>query len=230
MKILHISDTHGYHGLLNIDESVDMIIHSGDESNSRDPYNNEQESLNFLEWYSHLKIRYKIFVAGNHSTAIEKKFVTREQLEKKGIIYLENSSIEIPNGFEPIKIWGSPITPSFGEGWAFNKKRDKLHDLWQTIPEDTDIVITHGPPKGILDHSYNQHGNVYERCGCAALAKRIRQIEPQLCLFGHIHNTEDIINAGYTKLSDYRTTYSNGSVVTDGKFGKITSNGNIFSI
>ncbi len=228
MKILHISDSHGYHGLLDMDREVDMIIHSGDESNSRDPYKNEQECLNFLEWFGMLPIRYKIFIAGNHSTAIEKKFVTREQIEKKGIIYLENSSVEIPNGFESIKIWGSPITPTFGE-WAFMKKRDKLHDLWQTIPEDADIVVTHGPPKGILDLSYNR-GNELEFCGCSALAKRLRVIEPKLCLFGHIHNTEDIINAGYTKLSEYRTIYSNGSVVTDGKFGKLTSHGNIFEI
>lgn len=225
LNIWHFSDTHTYHGLLKIPNNIQIAIFSGDEANPRDPYSNEQESLNFLEWFGMLRIPYKIFVAGNHSTAIERKFITREKIESKGIIYLENESKEVSG----LKIWGSPTTPSFGEGWAFNKRRDKLHDLWQTIPEDTDIVISHGPPKGILDLSYSP-SNILEFCGCSALKKRMLEIEPKLCLFGHIHNTEDIINAGYIKLSEYKTIFSNGSVVTDGKFGKLTSNGNIFKI
>ena len=55
-------------------------------------------------------------------------------------------------------------------------------------------------------------------------------LNPKLCLFGHIHNCEDIINAGIMKLSATDTTFSNGSVVTDGKFGQLSSNGNIFEL
>jgi len=55
-------------------------------------------------------------------------------------------------------------------------------------------------------------------------------LKPKLCLFGHIHNCQDIINAGTMKLSNHDTIYSNGSVVTDGKFGKVMSNGNVFEI
>lgn len=225
MKILHISDTHGYHGLLNIPNDIDMIIHSGDISNSRNPVLSNNECLDAIEWLGSLNLPV-ILVAGNHDIALERGMITKQQMAEKGITYLCNEGITI-NG---VSFWGSPFTPSFGEGWAFNRKRDKLHDLWATIPEGTDIVITHGPPKGILDHSYNQIGNVYERCGCAALLKRMLKIEPKYCLFGHIHNCEDIINAGTTKLSVYSTIYSNGSVVTDGKFGKLSSHGNILTI
>jgi Icc-related predicted phosphoesterase len=111
----------------------------------------------------------------------------------------------------------------------FNKKREKLHDVWASIPDDTDIVISHVPPMGILDLSYNRTNNL-EFCGCNAFKKRMIQLQPKLCLFGHIHNCEDIINAGTTKLSAYKTVYSNGSVVTDGKFGKLSSKGNILEI
>jgi hypothetical protein len=55
-------------------------------------------------------------------------------------------------------------------------------------------------------------------------------LNPKLVCFGHIHNCEDIINAGTMKLSVSDTIYSNGSVVTDGKFGKLSSNGNIFEL
>jgi Icc-related predicted phosphoesterase len=225
MKIWHISDTHTYHGLLKVPEGIDMVIHSGDATNPRDPYASEQEMLNFISWFGSLPIKHKVFVAGNHDLCIERNLVTKIDFMKNGIVYLENDYAEV----EGIKIWGSPFTPTFGEGWAFNKKRSALHDVWKHIPDDVDIVVTHGPPKGILDLAYHQL-NCIEFCGDEALRKRMYLLNPKLCLFGHIHNNEDIINAGTMKLSIGNTIYSNGSVVTDGKFGKLSSHGNTFEI
>jgi Icc-related predicted phosphoesterase len=224
MKIWHISDTHTYHNLLDVPENVDMVIHSGDATNPKDPYLSEDEMQNFIYWYSLLPIKHKVFVAGNHDVCIEKNFIKKDDFERAGIIYLENDYIEVKG----IKIWGSPVTPTFGE-WAFMKARHKTHELWQQIPDDTDIVVVHGPPATILDLSYNRE-NQLEFCGDSALMKRLLDINPKLCLFGHIHNCKDIINAGTRKLSIRDTIYSNGSVVTDGKFGKLSSNGNIFEI
>ena len=225
MKIWHISDTHTYHGLLKVPEDVDMVIHSGDATNPRDPYKSENEMLNFISWFGLLPIKHKVFVAGNHDLCIERNLVTKIDFMKNGIVYLENDYAEV----EGIKIWGSPFTPTFGQGWAFNKKRSALHDIWKEIPDDVDIVVVHGPPKGILDLAYHQL-NCIEFCGDEALRKRMYLLNPKLCLFGHIHNNEDIINAGTMKLSNHDTIYSNGSVVTDGKFGKLSSNGNTFEI
>ena len=216
--------THTYHGLLDIPENIDMVIHSGDATNPKNPYLSEDEMQNFIYWYSLLPIKHKVFVAGNHDVCIEKNFIKKDDFERAGIIYLENDYIEVKG----IKIWGSPVTPTFGE-WAFMKARHKTHDLWQQIPDDTDIVVVHGPPATILDLSYNRK-NELEFCGDSALMKRLLDINPKLCLFGHIHNCKDIINAGTRKLSIRDTIYSNGSVVTDGKFGKLSSNGNIFEI
>jgi Icc-related predicted phosphoesterase len=224
MKIWHISDTHTYHNLLDVPEDIDMVIHSGDATNPKNPYLSEDEMQNFIYWYSLLPIKHKVFVAGNHDVCIEKNFIKKDDFERAGIIYLENDYIEI----EGIKIWGSPVTPTFGE-WAFMKARHKTHELWQQIPDDTDIVVVHGPPATMLDLSYNRK-NELEFCGDSALMKRLLDINPKLCLFGHIHNCKDIINAGTRKLSIRDTIYSNGSVVTDGKFGKLSSNGNIFEI
>ena len=226
MKIWHISDPHTNHDLLVVPEDIDAVICSGDISNPRDLYTSNNQCMDFIEWYEKLPIKNKILIAGNHDIAIWRRAISPEFIRAKGIIYLEND-FEIIDG---ITIWGSPYTPSFGDGWAFNKDRAKIHDIWQLAPDYTDIFVTHGPPKGILDHSYNQIGNIYERCGCTALLKRILKIQPKLCLFGHIHNTEDIINAGTVKLSAYTTIFSNGSVVTDGKFGQLSSNGNILEV
>ena len=225
MKIWHISDTHTYHGLLDIPEKIDLVIHSGDATNPRDPYLSEDEMQSFISWYTLLPIKYKVFVAGNHDVCIERNFIKKDDFERADIIYLENDWIEI----EGLKIWGSPITPSFGNGWAFNKNRAKTNEVWKHIPDDTDIVVVHGPPKGILDLSFDVTGKL-EFCGDTSLKKRMLDVNPKLCLFGHIHNSEDITNAGTMKLSIGDTIYSNGSVVTDGKFGKLSSNGNQFEI
>ena len=227
MTILHISDTHGYHYMIPYDRfiGVDLLIHSGDESNWKDPYKNLQECLDFIEWYKSIPVKHKIFVAGNHSTAIERRLIVKADFEKAGIIYLENEEVII----EGLKIYGSPYTPSFGSGWAFNKDRAKISRVWENIPDDTDILVTHGPPKGILDLSYNRN-NELEFCGDLSLKKRIKAIQPKLVCFGHIHNNDNITNQGYVKLADHDTIYSNGSIVTDGRFGRINNNGNIFTI
>ena len=222
MKIWHISDTHTYHDLLKIPYDIDMIIHSGDCSNPRDPYNNESEVRDFIDWFKMIPVKYKIFVAGNHDTSIEKRLVIKKDFEDVGIIYLENDSVTI----EDIKFFGSPHTPNFGN-WAFMKDRNKLERFWvNAIPDDTDVIIVHGPPKGILDKAYDRDHKM-ESCGDKSLLNRVLEIQPAYMLFGHIHNNKDIINAGLLKLSSYDTWFSNGSVVTDGKFGKLSSNGNI---
>ena len=224
-RIWHIGDTHTYHSLLTIPEGIDMVIFSGDCSNPRAPYTNEPEVRGFIDWFGKLPIKHKVFVAGNHDSSIESKLVTKEEFHLIGVHYLENEDITI-GGF---KIWGSPHTPTFGN-WCFMKQRSKLDKVWKSIPDDTDIVVVHGPPKGILDLAYSRNHEL-EFCGCSALKKRVLNLPNlKLVCFGHIHNNDDIINAGTMKLSKQDTIFSNGSVVTDGKFGRLSSNGNILEI
>jgi len=225
MKIWHISDTHAFHELLQIPEGIDMVIHSGDCSNPRDPYTNEPEVRRFIDWFSGLPIKHKVFVAGNHDTSIEKGLVTKADFNDHAIHYLENETIEI----EGIKIFGSPHTPQFGQ-WAFMKARNKLDRIWgKAIEDSTDIVVCHGPPRGMLDLSYDEN-RFLEYCGDKSLMNRVVEVNPTLMLFGHIHNNKDIINAGTRKVHSLDTIFSNGSVVTDGRFGKLSSNGNILKI
>lgn len=226
MKIWHISDTHGYHELLNVHEDADCVIHSGDFSNYYDPYKNEPEALNFLHWYGNLKIKHKVLIAGNHDSyaySVSKRF--KEWCNHYGIIYLDNEYAEV----EGYRIFGSPNTPNFGQ-WYFMKDRSKMDKHWSKVDADVDIFVVHGPPKGILDISENRERQI-EQCGDSALRNHIvNRIKPILCLFGHIHNNKDNVNAGTMKLSMCDTIFSNGSVVTDGKFGTLSSNGNIITL
>lgn len=225
-RIWHISDTHTYHRLLTIPENIDIVIHSGDESNYKDQYQNEPEFRDFILWFANLPIKHKVFIAGNHSSYVfHNKKEVNQICKNLNIIYLEDDWTLV----DGISIWGSPITPNFGNWW-FMKDRSKMDKLYSSIPEWIDIVVSHGPPKGLLDLSYDRDGKL-EFCGCRSLKNHmLNRVKPQLCLFGHIHSNEDIINAGTVKLSGYDTIFSNGSVVTDNKFGKLSSNGNILEI
>ncbi|PRD46346.1 metallophosphatase domain-containing protein [Sphingobacterium haloxyli] len=195
MKIIAISDTHGQHRSLKVSKG-DIIIHTGDISKS----GRSEEIIDFLDWFANLNFRYKIFIAGNHDFLFEK--ARKDVIEKmipNGVTYLNDSGVEI----EGVKIWGSPITPWFND-WAFNRDRgSEIKKHWDLIPDDTDILITHGPPFGILDET------VYgKRTGCEELLLRVSQVKPQYHIFGHIH--ED-----YGSSTKGKTTFINASVLDD---------------
>jgi len=201
IKIISFSDIHGMSGMLKIEGEYDIAIFSGDAGTYQNPYRNQNSILEFIEWYSSLSnIKHRIWISGNHCTSIEHGLVDAKKLsEEKGLIYLQHESIEV----EGLKIFGSPYTPRFGYGWAFNKDRgEQMRECWSQIPEDTDILVVHGPPHGILDKI--QSG---ERVGCEDLRDRIKELKNlKLVQFGHIH--EDY---GYELVDD--VYYVNASVL-----------------
>lgn len=219
MKIWAISDTHGFHDYLQVPE-VDMVIHAGDSTNYKELFKNELEFENFLRWYSKLDIKHKILIAGNHDASLTKKYNV-DKVRDYGIIYLEHEDCEV----EGITIFGSPYTPTFGD-WYFMKDRSKLDRYWQML-KSCDILVTHGPPKGILDLSFDRNRNL-EYCGDSALLKRVLDVKPKYHIFGHIHDCEGVINKGIRIYQDI--TFVNASCVTDGRFDKgVTSNGIILN-
>jgi Icc-related predicted phosphoesterase len=223
MNILSISDTHNFHRELHplLFEGVDMVIHAGDFSNHKIPSMNVSESEDFLEWYDSLHVKYKVLICGNHDTSIEAKLVNPR--DYKNITYLEHESVNI----EGINIFGSPYTKEFNN-WAFNVRPDRLNLYWEQIPESTDILVVHGPPKGILDLSYSP-SNVLERCGDKALYRHIQRVLPKQVIFGHIHNNADCYNSGFFKDSSNNVMYRNVTCVTDRKFDLgLTSKGQKF--
>ena len=108
--------------------------------------------------------------------------------------------------------------------------RNKTHEVWDIIPNDTDIVVTHGPPQGILDLTENRDGTL-EQVGCKSLANRMEKLQPKLHCFGHIHDFKEIKNSGLLKVSGQTTMYSNAACVVDSKFREgLKHKGNIISL
>lgn len=235
MNIVHISDTHAAHDQLQLKlKGVDVLIHSGDESNYKDVGFNEVEFLLFVKWFWKQKVKHKILIPGNHSAYIYKnQEKAKEICKEKNITLLIDESITI-NG---VKFYGAPYTEKFFN-WYYMMDKEEIHKSFDKIPEDTNVLITHGPPYGILDLAPSPITGKIENAGSKALLERIEKLRKlknlKLVCFGHIHNNLEynINNQGKKKTGP--TIYSNGSCVTDGvgtsyKF-YITSNGNKIKI
>ena len=130
MKILHISDTHGLHRQMKDLPMADVIIHSGDFSNS----GTEEEVLDFLNWLIELPYQHKIFVTGNHDLCLWDADGIEDLPDN--IYFLQDKSVTIDGK----KFFGL----------AYNHSED-------LIPDDADVVITHEPPIMMLDESSGIH-------------------------------------------------------------------------
>ncbi len=193
MDIVFISDTHSYHDQLTLPKG-DMLIHAGDLTKR----GAEQEVIDFIHWFDRQDFEHKIFVAGNHDFYFER--TSQEvinDLIPPSIIYLNDSGVEI-NG---INIWGSPIQPEFFD-WAFNRRRgSEIKRHWDLIPQNTDLLITHGPPYGILDKTVRN-----EFVGCEDLWNFVKRSQVKMHVFGHIHEA-------YGATTINKTQFINASVV-----------------
>lgn len=193
MRLVLISDTHNQHADLMLPKG-DVLIHAGDVSGR----GSVSEIRSFLDWFTALDFKHKVFVAGNHDFFFERVSpIEVQEMIPEGVVYLNDSFIEI-NG---VKFWGSPITPWFYD-WAFNRARGKeIQAHWELIPPQTDVLITHGPPQGILDRTLSG-----EQVGCADLLETIQEKPPKLHVFGHIHE-------GSGHIENNGTTFVNASVL-----------------
>ncbi len=179
MRLVAISDTHQQHSKIIVPDG-DLLIHSGDATN--------QGSIgafgDFANWMKQLPHTHKIFVGGNHDGCLENanRHIAEQMIKDAGVIYLHDQSVVI----EGYKIYGSPYQPFFGN-WAFNLHRGKqLQDKWAQIPDDTEILITHGPPFGIGDEVL-ELGNIIH-VGDQDLLNRMYQLPNlKIKVHGHLH-------------------------------------------
>lgn len=178
MKVVLISDTHGAHRCVEVPKG-EILIHAGDSMSDGWDWN---ELKDFIQWYGEQPHKHKILIAGNHDWLFEKyPEEVQTMCRDNGIIYLFDSSVSIGK----LKIYGSPWQPEFCN-WAFNVPRGiQIQHKWKLIPDDVDILVTHGPPYGKRDwvHSVRRPQNL----GCLELANKVEEVKPLLHVFGHIH-------------------------------------------
>lgn len=173
MKLVVISDTHNKHEDLTLG-SGDVLIHCGDSCTK----GNYTEAETFLWWFAKQNFKYKIYVPGNH----DKKFKKREELQhlssQLGIHTLRNAALSI----DGINFWGGDFVPQVRDD-KYKQTLEEREAAWADMPtQGVDVLITHAPPKYILDT--NRRG---EHCGCDVLLNKVLKLNPSVHVFGHLH-------------------------------------------
>lgn len=216
MRIVAISDTHLQHDF-QIPEG-DILVHSGDLTF----VGSIEEMTRAARWLWAVKLdrgfKDVIVICGNHDWLGEKDPVlTRLLFEERKITYLDQQAAVV----QGLRFYGAPHTPRFFD-WAFNVDRGPaLEKIWSRIPDDTQILVTHGPPWGRLDvvnrplgemDNPNYGSNFWlekTHVGCQDLARRIQQLKDlKLHCFGHIH-------AAGREVSADGVTFVNASVCNE---------------
>lgn len=217
MKVVAISDTHSAHNSLTL-PSGDILIHAGDALG----YGNYPEAIEFLEWFSAQPFEHKVLVAGNHDKVWETEPLAtsfrNDIFPSYGVDYLENSAITLKVGEEKVRIYGSPITPSYGN-WSFMIKRGRLDNVWAKFTDEAkrekiDILVTHGPPYGHGDVCRGKDGQGGIHVGCLSLMSAIVELgsnAPKAHVFGHIHESP-----GWSRSEEVDTVFINAAIMDGG--------------
>jgi len=183
MKIIAFSDTHGK--VTPTIPECDLLIFAGDFS----AIGSYSESVKFINTFDTLPGVNKIIVPGNHDYYVE-------MTDKK------NTYLEECFELEGINFMTSSYTPEFCN-WNYMLSERELRILMKFWPTDVNVLITHGPPYGILD--MNKDG---EHCGSKALLEYVERVTPDVHIFGHIHHS-----FGHTEVNG--TKFYNVSLLDD---------------
>ncbi len=191
MRLVCLSDTHGRHDVHVPDG--DVLVHAGDLTGS----GSLAEIAKAHAWLADLPHAHKVVIAGNHDHGFQRTPGEARAL-MTGVTYLEDEGVAI----EGVRFYGSPWQPWFFD-WAFNLQRGPdLAAVWARIPDDTDVLVTHGPPRGILDRI---HSGL--EVGCDDLRAAVARVRPTVHVFGHIHEA-------YGELERDGTRFVNASTCT----------------
>jgi Icc-related predicted phosphoesterase len=189
VRVVCLADTHELHRELDVPRG-DLLIHAGDFTF----WNHISMIQDFNDWLGELPHLYKVVIPGNHDRAFGRDPKLRSKITNARLLI--NESVTIAG----LKIWGSPVTcddAAYGHA-----KPEERTSLYASIPPDTDILLTHGPPRGILDH---EPGSDHLQ-GCPQLREAVLRLKPRLHVFGHCH-------VGYGVLPATQTIFINAALL-----------------
>lgn len=189
LRICAISDTHLYRPCI---PDGDVLIHAGDICSLGIQSEFESE----ISWLSRQMHAQKFYIPGNHDKFIQNNYAFSGDFCKARNI---NLVVDEPFNLDNIRCYGSPWTPIF-RNWAFMHTPEQAANHWSALPGNLDILITHGPPRGIFD-------SCPLPVGCRELYKAVKRTKPKIHIMGHIHEEHG------RRLFDKNTLYANVCVL-----------------
>jgi len=199
-RLVLLSDTHGQHGSVSVPDG-DVLVFAGDACGAGTP----TEWKGFCAWLGTQPHAHKVVIAGNHDWPLQpsipewnvrprygptERGQALRRVEDAGAVLLQDSGATVAG----LRFWGSPWVPFFYD-WAFNLPRggERLAELRGRIPAGLDVLVTHGPPHGVLDLAASG-----VHAGCEPLADRLAVLDaeggaPRLHVFGDIHEAAGVL-------------------------------------
>ena len=193
LRFVVVSDTHARIQTCELPQG-DILIHCGDFSMR----GGEDEIRQFYRTLTCWRFRHKIVIAGNHDLSFDPEFCARNRALTPGLhfaahlkreitrycTYLEDSGVEL-YGYH---LWGTPWVPKHTRtAFSLPENSSELKAKRDLIPDNTDVLITHGPVYGYGDLTADQHS-----AGCVLLLEALRRVHPLVHLCGHIHEGHGI--------------------------------------
>lgn len=216
MRLVFTSDTHGQHRGLIVPE-CDVFFHCGDMS-GRGEYSIYDDLVIWIE--KNDPAANYVFIPGNHDVTFESDEETaRSFFDRPNVRVLIDQGCVI----DGLKVWGSPWTLRFYD-WAFNADRgDQIQKHWNKIPQDIDVLLTHGPAYGYGDFIPGRRMSPFDapgvterngglHVGCSQLLARLTDVSPRIHAYGHIHE-----GAGVSTIIETGTLSVNAAFL-DGRY------------
>lgn len=172
MKLVFISDTHNKHEQINV-PPCDVVCHCGDSTMHGDL----SEYLVFAKWFARLEAKHKVLIPGNHDFCLQEMLdICKEETNGYGIHLLLDSGIVL----DGVSFWGTPWVPNL-VNWAFYGPRDQLLNKFSLVPNGVNVLLSHGPPRGMMDNVRLQN------VGSEEMREMTNEVKPKIHAFGHIH-------------------------------------------
>lgn len=175
MKLTALSDTHERHHRIDIPLEGDVLVFAGDATMT----GSMNAFKDFAQWMGRQHFDHKVMIAGNHDHCLDdrRRDEAKKLLRENSITYLRDSSTVI----DGVKFYGAPWTPTLDK-WGFQLEGEKLREKWEKVPADTNVLITHGPAHGTGDYL-----DGYGHIGDEHLRDALERIQPDLHIYGHVH-------------------------------------------
>ena len=201
MRLVLLADTHTFQAdLAGKIPDGDVLVHAGDLGRAGD----EAELTEVAAWLRALPHPYKVVVPGNHDALFEDEPGLAREIFR-GLVVLIDEEARVAG----LRVYGSPWTPRY-HSWSFMKARGAaMAAVWARVPYGLDLLVTHGPPKGVLDDASSYRGGSWagpELAGCEELARRVALVRPRVHVFGHIHGRQGVVDKDGTRFVNCTTS------------------------
>ena len=198
MRIVALSDQHGF---LPDVPTCDLLIVAGDVCPDRfgpfmavhDPYQQQAWfDRTVRPWLAATPATHKLLTWGNHDWCGQMcsfRSDTPAHARSTDLQILVDEGTTVPSGRDAgreLSVWATPWSNPFMR-WAFMKRSSDLERVYAAIPDSIGVLVSHQPPYGYGDSTFDLDSRRMEHVGSRELLVAIERVRPRVVICGHVH-------------------------------------------